>query len=324
MKVAIYGAGQVGSEVARLVTQEGRHTVHGPFTRAHRDQALASGADVVVIATTSFLSAVGPDLRLAVNSGSNVITTAEEAAFPWAYAQDLADEVDGLARDRHVSVVGAGLNPGFIFDALVLTASGVTSGVTHIKVERTVDLSGFSVAILKRLGIGFSAADFVHGATDGTVTGHIGFPQSMRLVAKKMGVALTEIERHIEPMLAETTYQTQGLTVPPGESAGFRQRYCGTVNGHPWFEALFLGHLDPEGVGHSPRDTIQITGDFGPPLQLRVEPGVNPQVGAPRIVANSLERLVAAPPGWITVADLPPAAPSGLGASRTAGNRDVL
>jgi len=40
-----------------------------------------------------------------------------------------------------------------------------------------------------------------------------------------------------------------------------------------------------------------------------IEPGLNPQSGASAMIANSLRRVAAAPPGWLTVGDLPPATP---------------
>jgi 2,4-diaminopentanoate dehydrogenase len=308
VKVTIYGAGQVGTAVGRLLAQRAGYEVLGPWDRSRREEALRSGADVVVIATTSFLSEVGPDIRLAVISGSNVITTAEEAAFPWYFDSEFADDLDALARSQGVSILGAGLNPGFAFDSLVLTAAGVTSEVDTIRVERVVDLSGFSTSILRRLGIGFDRAAFTAGVAGGTITGHIGFPQSMRVVARRMGAELTAIERSIEPLEADVEYRVGDMVVAPGESAGFRQHYVGIFQDQPWFHAFFLGHLDPQGIGHPPRDEIVITSE-APPLRLVIEPGINPQVGAPRVIANSLDRLVAAFPGWLTVGELPPATP---------------
>jgi hypothetical protein len=37
---------------------------------------------------------------------------------------------------------------------------------------------------------------------------------------------------------------------------------------------------------------------------------MNPQSGSASIVANSVRRVVAASPGWTTVAELPPAVPA--------------
>src|SRR5881227_608417 len=75
--VALYGAGQVGHNVAAILGRRRGVEVLGPFGRDEREQALRSGAEVVVIATTSFLCDIADDVREAVRSGSNVITTAE-------------------------------------------------------------------------------------------------------------------------------------------------------------------------------------------------------------------------------------------------------
>src|SRR5580658_10518550 len=124
MKVALYGAGSVSRSASRILSQRQGIEVLGVFGRQDRERALTSGADVVVIATTSFLSEVGPDIRLAIEHGSNVLTTSEEAAYPFGAHAELAAELDSLARERGVSVLGGGVNPGFAFDALVLTATG--------------------------------------------------------------------------------------------------------------------------------------------------------------------------------------------------------
>ena len=129
----------------------------------------------------------------------------------------------------------------------------------------------------------------------------------MRVVANALGVALDRIEREISPLFAER--ETRGATSScrPAAAPGFEQRYTAIAGGKPWFEALFTGHLDPASIGTPPRDEIWIEGD--PPLHYEVVPGFNAQSGSSALVANSVERVAAAAPGWLTVADLPPAAP---------------
>jgi hypothetical protein len=307
LRVSLYGAGQVGGTLSRLLSSRAGIEVLGPFRRGERERALRSGADVVVIATTSFLRDVAPDIRAALEAGSNVITTAEEAAFPWAVAPTLADELDSIAREQGVTVVGCGLNPGFAFDALVATASGVAWAIESIRVERIVDLSGFGPTVLKRIGVGHTIQSFEAGKQLGTVTGHIGFPQSMSMVGRSLGVAIDAIDREITPLVAKRRQPLRELTIEPGMTAGFRQRYLGRASGKPWFECLFTGHVDLAEIGEAPRDEIWIEGPT--PVHLTVIPGLNPQVGVPAVLANSLKRLIAAKPGWLTVIDLPPATP---------------
>ena len=308
MKVALYGAGSVSSSVAEVLSRREGFEVLGVFDRDGREDALTSGADVVVIASTSFLEEIAPDIRLAIESGSNVLTTAEEAAYPWSAHPEIAAELDALARQRNVSILGGGVNPGFAFDALVLTATGACWDVSAIEVERVVNLSGFSEAILRRLGIGFELDEFARRVETGEITGHIGFPQSMRTVASGLGISIDRIERVIEPVLGEKSYERPNGTTRAGLTAGFRQHYTAIVNDQPWFEALFTGHLDPADLSLVPRDSITIFGST--PVHMEIMPGLNPQLASVALVANSLVRLFAAPPGWVSVADLPPATPA--------------
>jgi 2,4-diaminopentanoate dehydrogenase len=307
MRVALYGAGQVARNVADILARRDGVAVLGPAGRDERDETLTSGADVVVIATTSFLADVSPDIRLAVESGSNVITSAEEAAFPWAVDAATATELDELARAKGVTILGGGLNPGFAFDALVVTALGPAAEVSSIRVERVVDCSGFGTTILRRLGFGYTEPEFEAGAASGAITGHIGFPQSMNVVAGILGLTIERIDREITPIMGDRRFEVRHLTVEPGLTAGFAQHYVAVVEGRPWFEAIFTAHLQPEAIGRQPLDEIWIDGS--PNLHFAVTPGLNPQSASSALIANSLRRVVEAKPGWTTVAALPPAFP---------------
>jgi len=309
LRVAFYGAGQVSTNASEILRRRRGVEVLGPFGRDRRDEALRSGADVVVIATTSFLADVADDVRDAVEAGSNVITTAEEAAYPWANDAATADRLDAVARSRGVTILGAGLNPGFAFDALVLTACGVVAEVESLLVERVVDVSGFGETVLRRIGIAHSPDSFEAGRRTGAVTGHIGFPQSMQVVAGRLGVTIERIDRELEPIFADRGLAASSLVVNPGETAGFRQRYAAFADGRLWFEALFTAHVSPAEIGQEPRDAITVRGPYGG-VNLAVTPGLNPQRGSAAVVANSVRRVVAAAPGWTTVGDLPPAVPA--------------
>jgi len=307
LRVSLYGAGLVATNVAKVLAGRNRIAVLGPYGRDERATALTGGADVVVIATTSFLADVADDIRAALEAGSNVITTAEEAAYPWANDAVLAAELDALARDRDVTILGTGLNPGFAFDALVLTACGYAWSVDSLRVQRVVDLSGFGATVLRRIGVGHTMEEFERGKRDGTITGHIGFPQSMQVVAGKLGVAIEDIERSMTPIFARERLVCRALTVEQGDSAGFEQHYVAIVNGKPWFDALFTGHVALSEIRKEPRDEIFVEGPT--PIHLAAIPGMNPQIGSAGVVANSVRRVVEAAPGWMTVGDLPPAVP---------------
>ena len=201
-----------------------------------------------------------------------MITTAEEAAYPWANYAGLAYELDAKARAARVTLLGTGVNPGFTFDALVLTASGASWDVSGFDVERIVDISGYGEAILRRSGVGFTRDQFERGCNEGSITGHIGFAQSMYVVAHALGRDIERIERSITPILSETALEVSGVAIAPGETAGFTQRHVAIVDGAPWFVAHLVAHVAMKDAGLVPRDTIEIGGTV--PVRLVADPGV--------------------------------------------------
>ncbi|WP_432970372.1 hypothetical protein [Dactylosporangium sp. CA-233914] len=308
VRVAIHGDGQLGRAVAALLRERDGVTVDGPVARPERGALLRSGADLVVIATTTLLADVAADIEAAVTAGSNVIVSAEESSFPWAVDRELARRLDALARERGVTILGGGVNPGFLFDAFVLTLLGTTAEPVTLTVRRTVDLSRFGTVVLGRLGIGFPADEFAAGVANGSILGHAGFPQSMEIVAHALGLAVDRIDKRIEPLLTPHPVPLDQRPVAAGHSAGVHQIYTAIVAGRPWYTAHFTGHVDMAGAGLSARDEISVHGEHTD-MTCTIQPGIGAQRGSAAMVANSVRRVLAAGPGWVTVADLPPAHP---------------
>jgi 4-hydroxy-tetrahydrodipicolinate reductase len=255
-----------------------------------------------LIATTSFLAEVEPDIHAGIDAGLNVVCTAEEMASAWETDPAAAGRIDVHARERGVTVIGAGANPGYIYEVVGLSLTGAAWRVDRITVRRVVDLSGFSATILGRLGIGFEPGEFAEKVRDHIIHGHIGFPHTIRTFARRLGASVEHIDETIEPILAQDPIKAAAVEVAGGRSAGLLQRTTGIVNGAPWFTAEFLGHVDLSTIGLSPRDTYDIDGL--PSVHGVVEPGFNPQWTTAGALANYLPLVVASPPGLISVTDL--------------------
>lgn len=319
------GVGSVGCNVTRLLRARPDYQITAAYSRnpdligqdigdlaggsllgvtvtGDRETALSGPADLMIVATTSFLAEVEEDMCAGIRRGLNVISTAEESAFPWIIDAARADEIDALAREHGVSVIGVGLNPGFIFDALLLTASGIAWDVQAIRIRRVVDVSRFSVTIQRRLGIGFIPERFAAGVQNRTITGHIGFPQSFHLVARCLGKEIERIDAGFEPIVADRLYDGGQLSVTSGTTAGFIQRYQAICDGRPWMSAEFIAHVNPPADGYEPADSITIDGYNS--LNLLINPGCQPQLGTAAMIANVMPRLIEARPGYLTVADL--------------------
>ena len=311
--VAIYGAGLLGTNVAKLLSIRPSLIIHGPFGRDERAKALQSGADVVIIATTTRLRDVADDAREAIDSGSNVLISAEEAALPFIVDDSLARSLDLLARKKGVSVAGAGLNPGLIFDALVLTMLGASPRGCRIHVRRVVDISGFGETVLRRIGVGKSESDFALAVEKEEILGHAGFPQSIHLVANALGLKVQRIEKMLLPVIAIQDIEVFGkLTIKKGESAGVNQTYTGIVDGEPWFIAHFFGHVALKKIKKDSGDDIDLMINQKPIQSIKLRPGIGAQIGSQNMVANSIDRIMNARPGWVTVAEMAPAFPAAV------------
>ena len=309
LSVAILGAGQLGSGVAAILRERATHHVLGPFGRAARERALGSGADVVLIATTTRFRDVAPDIEAAVRAGSDVLVSAEECAYPFAVDASLAARLDRLAADQGVSIIGCGLNPGLIFDALLLTLLGAAPADCTGPIHRPHATA--RATVLRRIGIGRGAESFAAGVKRGEILGHAGFPQSMWVVAAAIGLTLERIETELHPLITPSAIDLSGrFVIASGESAGVDQTYTGFVQDARWFTCHFFGHVAPETIGARPSDEIRLMRGDALVHSLQVLPGLPSQRGSQCMIANSIERIVNARPGWRTVAELAPAYPS--------------
>jgi hypothetical protein len=312
-KVAIYGSGQLGTAVAQLLSVIQHHTVLGPFGRTERSAALESGADVVIIATTTRFKDVADDIELALRSGSNVLVSAEECAYPWAVDAKLADALDALAKSKGVSIAGCGVNPGLIFDSLVLTLLGAAPRGCTVAVRRTVSIAGFGATVLRRIGLGKTQSAFQDAVVREEILGHAGFPQSMMVVASALGITIESIKKELLPIITEKEINLSGrFNIAAQESAGVNQTYTAFVHAKPWFTAHFFGHVDLPGLGRSSMDEIELSLDGKVFQTIQINPGIGSQVGSQNMVANSVQRILHARSGWITTAELELAYPESL------------
>ncbi len=230
--------------------------------------AVTGPADIVLHATASFTREVVDDLIAAVEAGLNVITTAEEMAFPWAGAPEEARRIDQAARANAVTVLGAGVNPGFVLDTLIITLTGVCERVDAIRAARINDLSPFGPTVLRTQGVGTTPEEFAAGVAAGTIVGHVGFPESMSMIAKAIGWRLDRIEQEREPIVSATYRETPYVKVRPGMVAGCRHVASGYGEGRLLIRLEHPQQIHLEDVATG--DFIWIDGR--PPVAVQIMP----------------------------------------------------
>lgn len=339
-RVVQWGLGAMGSGMARLILEkDGLELVGGIDMRPDyvgKDLGDVLGAgrtlgvvvtndpskvldpgkvDLVVIATTSWTKEQVPDLRKVLAAGINCISIAEEMSAPEAQSPELAAEIDALARKHGVTILGTGVNPGFVLDLLVVALSGVCHKVERIEASRVNDLSPYGPTVMKTQGVGTTPEEFAKGVADGSIVGHVGFPESIRMISDALGLGVDRIEQSREPIVSTVYRETAHVKIAPGMVAGCAHIAIGYAGEKPVVKLVHPQQVHPHLEGQGTGDYINIYGK--PEIHMSTGPEIAGGIATMGVAVNMIPHVVAATPGLKSMCDLPvPAALMGESAYR--------
>lgn len=328
IKIAHWGLGAMGSGIARLVNSKTGLESIAAFDQYTGKQGKdlgevigldrqlgvtvaappqgkwnVDGADLVIIATGSFTKQVFAQIETAVQGGINVITIAEEMAFPAAQEPELAAKLDALAKQHQVTILGTGINPGFVLDTLAIALTGPCLSVEKIVASRINDLSPFGPTVMETQGVGTTPEQFAAGLASGEIVGHVGFPESIAIIAAALGWKIDEVQQTREPIISNVKRVTEHVTVEPGNVAGCRHTAKAFANGKVVIELIHpqqvLPHLEGVGTG----DYIDIIGD--PNISMKIQPEIPGGKGTMAMAVNMIPQVIASRPGLVNMSDLP-------------------
>jgi 2,4-diaminopentanoate dehydrogenase len=266
-------------------------------------RVLAERPDVVCISTQSNLNEIEAQVVPAIEAGCNVICIAEKLAFPWASDPGRAGLFDELARRHGVTVLGTGINPGFMLDALIVMWSSICLRVDRIRATRINDLSPFGPTVMRGQGVGSTVEQFEKGIAEGSIVGHIGFPESIGLIGRALGWEIDRVEETREPIVSSVERSTPHVHVAPGDVAGCRHIGRGFVGDELKVELIHPQQIHPELEGVETGDYIEIEGD--PSVRMSNKPEVPGGKGTCASTGNYIPLVKDAPPGLLTVVDMP-------------------
>ena len=325
VRVLLYGVGAVGSLIAKfLLEKEGLEIVGAIDTAKDKigkdlgtvlglDRKLGllvtddldvavwkKGADVAVHATSSFLKDTHPQIASIIKHGINVVSTCEELSYPRDTNTGLAEEIDTLAKKHDVSVLGTGINPGFLMDTLVITLTAVCQRIDKIEAVRLMNAGTRRVPFQKKVGAGLTVEEFREKMKTGQITGHVGLRQSITMIADALAWKLDKIEiEEVEPVVAKKQVQSRDIRVEVGKVAGLKQKAKGIRKGKEAIILDFQAYIGAE----EEYDAITIEGT--PSVRQKIQPCVHGDTGTVAMIANSIPKVINAPAGLMTMKDLP-------------------
>ena len=224
--------------------------------------------DVIVLSTTSSLKRTLPQIESILRLKVPIVSTTEELAYPTKANMRYARAIHQMAKKAKVAVLGTGVNPGFVMDALPIALTGVCERVDAIRIDRIQDARVRRLPFQQKIGAGLTREQFQRKVDDGSVR-HVGLAESVSMIADAFGWKLDKITDEIQPRIATATVASEYLAVDPGYVCGIEQDGIGYRDGQPIVRLHMEAYLGaPESY-----DAVEITGS--PALKMKIAGGVH-------------------------------------------------
>jgi 4-hydroxy-tetrahydrodipicolinate reductase len=325
VKVVLYGVGAVGSLIAKYLLQKEGIKIVGAIDIAEdkvgKDLGEILGlnrklgvkvssdantvlskvkADIAVHTTSSFFKNTYPQIASIVKHGVNVVSTCEELSYPYLTEPKLAVKLDSLAKKHNVTVLGTGINPGFLMDTLIITLTAVCQKIEKINAVRVMNAATRRLPFQKKIGAGLTVKEFKRRIESRKITGHVGLKQSIAMIADALKWKLDKIMvESVESVIAKKPVESANIKVRVGEVAGLRQRAKGIMKNKEVIVLDFQAYIGAE----EEYDTVTIEGV--PNVKQRIQPCVHGDKSTVAMIVNSIPKVINAPAGLLTMKDLP-------------------
>jgi 2,4-diaminopentanoate dehydrogenase len=341
IRVVQWATGNIGTRAAQQVLRDPRFELVGvlvfdPAKDGVDVGELCGEAPAGVRATTDKAAVIGlyadcalympraadlDDVVAMLGHGTNVVTTCGDfQAGGRALDRKARTRVEEACERGNTSIYATGSSPGFITDALPLALLSLQRRVDRIEIEEYANLSGRNSPHLLFEQMGYARA---LGKPDPRRAAHLltQFGPPLQELSEAAGRPVDNWSAHGELAAATADIEIAAGPIPAGTVAAQRTVISGTSKGEEvirftatWYCATTL---DPQwqllGTGWRVRmkgdAPLDVTLEFPIPVEELGE--YTPAYTANRPV-NAIPYVVAAKPGILKTADLPPLTPSTL------------
>ncbi len=326
VKVVSYGIGVIGRRLAtHLLSKDGIEIVGaidinpaivgkdlgevlggekiGVLISDDADEVLSTTKpDIVCHTTMSYVKQTYDQFAQILSHGVNCVSTCEELSYPYDTEEgaEYAKKLDKLAKEKGATLLGTGINPGFLMDTLPIVLTGPCKRVDDICITRQMDAATRRIPFQKKIGAGLTIEEFRKKIEAHEITGHVGLEQSISMIADALGWELDEIKVDpVGPVVLDHDVASDAIKVPKGHNAGSMQMAYGKAGGKDLITMDFRAYIGaPEEF-----DSITIRGE--PPINQRISPCVHGDYGTIAITSNMIPTVIAAEAGFKTMKDLP-------------------
>lgn len=238
--VLAYSPGKDGKDVGELID----HAPIGVKVTTDKEAIFALEADVVLWAGTMPFDAEGMvrDVVRLLESGKNVISA---AAFHYAHSHGkaYAEKLEAACRKGNSCLHGTGENPGFWFERVGMTLTGVCNHVEHLQMHEYVDVAngGPSLDIIGAAGFGDTEENLLKPGPLTTIWQTYYWVEFLHMCSLALFDRPLERTEHSPKFyVAEkdmTLVKSEGdpvdLTIPKGRVYAMTHAFIGYLDGRP-------------------------------------------------------------------------------------------